>query len=274
MKLKYLGTAAAEGYPAMFCDCENCRKAMKAKGKNIRSRSQAIIDDSLLIDFPCDTYYHCLNNDINLHDIHNCIITHEHFDHFYLIDLRYFRAGISHPAPDYKFNLYGSADIKAKMKDLPEGVFKHLNFVEIKAFEPFKVEKYTITPLKAYHGTANPLIYAISDGEKSVLYAHDTDIFLEETWEYMIKNKMYFDLVSLDCTEGAYEDLNYHAHMCLGRNIICRDRMLKEKLIDDKTTVVLNHFSHNGLHANYDEFEPIAAKEGFVTSFDGMEINF
>ena len=48
MKLKYLGTAAAEGYPAMFCDCENCRKAFKNKGKNIRSRSQAIIDNSLL----------------------------------------------------------------------------------------------------------------------------------------------------------------------------------------------------------------------------------
>ena len=69
MKLKYLGTAAAEGYPAMFCDCENCRKAMKSKGKNIRSRSQAIIDDSLLVDFPCDTYYHCLNNNIMQIDI-------------------------------------------------------------------------------------------------------------------------------------------------------------------------------------------------------------
>ena len=32
MKLKYLGTAAAEGYPAMFCNCENCKKAQKEKG--------------------------------------------------------------------------------------------------------------------------------------------------------------------------------------------------------------------------------------------------
>ena len=90
----------------------------------------------------------------------------------------------------------------------------------------------------------------------------------------MIKNNMRFDLVSLDCTEGAYEELNYHAHMCLGRNVICRDRMFKEKLIDENTSVILNHFSHNGLHANYDEFEPIAAEKGFLTSYDGMEINF
>ena len=49
--------------------------------------------------------------------------------------------------------------------------------------------------------------------------------------------------------------------------------MLQEKLIDNNTIVVLNHFSHNGLNANYDDFEPIAKKEGFLTSFDGMEIN-
>ena len=26
MKLKYLGTAAAEGVPAIFCECENCKE--------------------------------------------------------------------------------------------------------------------------------------------------------------------------------------------------------------------------------------------------------
>ena len=45
----------------------------------------------------------------------------------------------------------------------------------------------------------------------------------------------HFDMVSLDCTEGAYDDLPYRGHMCLGRNIACRDRMLEEKLIDENT---------------------------------------
>lgn len=43
MKITYLGTAAAEGFPAMFCNCEYCREAKKLGGKNIRTRSQAII---------------------------------------------------------------------------------------------------------------------------------------------------------------------------------------------------------------------------------------
>ena len=45
------------------------------------------------------------------------------------------------------------------------------------------------------------------------------------------------------------------------------------KFIDEKTVVILNHFSHNGINSNYTEFEPIAKEKGFETSFDGMEIN-
>lgn len=272
MQLKYLGTAAAEGYPAMFCDCENCRKALKEKGKNIRSRSQAIIDGKLLIDFPCDTYYHCLLNDINLHDIRDCLITHIHKDHLYPVDFLYFKNGFSHPAADFKLNLYGSCDVENIVNELPTAVSKYLNFIKIEPFKPFKAGKYTVTALKAYHGTDNPFIYVVSDGEKTILYAHDTDIFLEETWEYIKTNNLYFDLVSMDCTEGAYEELDYHGHMCLGRNIACRDRLAEGKNIDENTVVVLNHFSHNGINSNYSEFEPIAKEKGFETSFDGMEI--
>lgn len=39
MKLQYLGTAAAEGFPGMFCNCTACERARKAGGKNIRTRS-------------------------------------------------------------------------------------------------------------------------------------------------------------------------------------------------------------------------------------------
>lgn len=51
MKIKYLGTAAAEGVPGLFCNCPVCMHARLHKGRNIRTRSQAIVDDTLLIDF-------------------------------------------------------------------------------------------------------------------------------------------------------------------------------------------------------------------------------
>ena len=33
MKLQYLGTAAAEGWPALFCNCSACIKAKELGGK-------------------------------------------------------------------------------------------------------------------------------------------------------------------------------------------------------------------------------------------------
>ena len=86
MKFRYLGTAAAEGWPALFCDCEACRKAAALGGKNIRTRSQALVDDKILIDFPADTLWHTLTYHLPLFSIHTCLITHSHSDHLYPAD--------------------------------------------------------------------------------------------------------------------------------------------------------------------------------------------
>ena len=66
MKFQFLGTAAAEGMPAVFCRCETCEKARALKGKNIRSRAQALINDDLLLDFSSDTYWHAVQNGLYL----------------------------------------------------------------------------------------------------------------------------------------------------------------------------------------------------------------
>lgn len=276
MKIKYLGTAAAEGIPAMFCACEKCQKAWKAGGRNVRTRSQALINEDLLIDMPPDTYFHSIKYSIDLTDIHHCLITHAHRDHCYLTELLDLRNGFSHPPEGWEgLRLYGSEDVT---DELSPGMAKvapeWFQFVEIAPFEPRQVGRYTVTALKAWHGTDHPYIYMISDGKSTLLYGHDTDIFPEKTWEYLQRVKPHFDVVSLDCTEGAEEDLSYHGHMCFGRNRRCRDRLLEIGVADEKTKFVLNHFSHNGHLACYDDFAPFAEKEGFLTSYDGMEIEF
>ena len=95
MKIQYLGTAAAEGIPAIFCDCENCQKSKAAGGKNIRTRSQALIDDCILIDFPADTYMHFLQYDIPLSKIRSCLITHSHMDHLYPVEMQMRKNGFA-----------------------------------------------------------------------------------------------------------------------------------------------------------------------------------
>jgi len=55
MEIKILGTAASEGWPAIFCACETCRRAREVGGKNIRSRASVQFGPRYKIDLPRDT---------------------------------------------------------------------------------------------------------------------------------------------------------------------------------------------------------------------------
>ena len=272
MKIKFLGTAAAEAFPAMFCDCENCRKARTLGGKNIRTRSQALINDEMFIDYSCDTYHHVLANNINLLDIKYCLITHIHEDHFYPDDFNWFEKGYSCLPQDWHgLTVYGSTDIKPCLEPR---VKKSQGFFHCEShppFKPFKIGDYTVTALKANHGTENPYLYIIEKNNKSFLYANDTGLFLDETWEYLKSCDICFDAVSMDCTAGT-TDITYSSHMGLPRNIKTRDMLIKYGLASDNTKFILNHFSHNGGNAVYEEFSRIAEKHGFMTAYDGFEI--
>ena len=107
MKIKYLGTAAAEGIPALYCQCDICKDAWIHKGKNIRTRAQALIDDKILIDFGPDTYAHVLQYEVPLDTIHHVLITHKHSDHFYPSDLLFRRPGYASKVEEEPLHVYG-----------------------------------------------------------------------------------------------------------------------------------------------------------------------
>lgn len=273
MKLRFLGTAAAEGIPSLFCRCERCKLARERGGREIRTRSQAIVNDCLLIDFPSDAFSHCTDNGIDLSVINNCIITHTHGDHTFPWEFYHLKRGNSTLPDDYEgFHLFGSVDIVEKFDAPVKQTNDRLKIHTIEPFEPFELCGMTITALKAKHGTAHPYFYMIEDGDKAILYAHDTELFPDETWDYLSARGVRFDIVSLDCTGGAAEHIEKYSHMYLGENKRCRARLQELGLADESTRFILNHFSHNGLDVNYKEFCDIAEPLGFEVSFDGMEV--
>lgn len=273
MKFQYLGTAAAEGIPAIFCQCENCEKIRKKGGKNIRTRSQAIINDDLLIDFNADSYIHFLNNNIDTSKIKYCLITHTHSDHFYPDDLNMRIPGFAHLKDNFPLVLYGSEIAGKAIEDELKTTIeqKAVSFTEVRENEPFFADGYKITPLKAIHDqNSGPLIYMIENNGKTILYAHDTGLFHESVWEYFKKVSPKFNFVSLDCTQAADEVMGYDAHMNLNDNLKIKAKMLELGYADENTVFVSNHFSHNGKAADYDSFKEIAEKHGVLTSYDGM----
>lgn len=278
MKIKYLGTAAAEGIPAIFCDCENCVKSAELGGRNIRTRSQALVDGKILIDFPADTYAHFLRYKLPLSKIKTCIVTHSHSDHLYAAETEMRKKGFAHIEDGQPIVFYSDKSgyemlIEASKKfNISENDVK---VVRISPFEPFEAEGYKITPVRAAHDVkSSPVIYAIEKEGKSMLYANDTSELCKESMECLKKADKPFDLVSLDCTEANADEVGYIGHMNLKKCERLREVFKEQGLADENTKFVLNHFSHNGKNAVYDEFVKIAAESGFETSYDGLEIEF
>lgn len=278
MKLKFLGTAAAEGIPALFCECDNCKYARKHLGKDFRTRSQSIINDDLLIDFSADTYVHSILNRIDFTPVCHCLISHSHSDHLYPADFAMRMHGFSNTREEiHTLNLYGSELVFEKLK-AHAGYNnwvndKAIDFHVIKPYEPFVVKDYKITAFDASHDPASgPVFYSIEKDGKCILHANDTGLFKDSVWEYIKSSGIHFDLVALDCTAADTINMTYSdCHLSVEH---CRD--IKSKLIsigaaDEKTIFVLNHFSHNATHVLYDDLSE-RVKGEFLVSYDGMEI--
>lgn len=278
MKLKYLGTAAAEAIPALFCECEVCRKSRAKGGRHFRTRSQALLDGTVLLDFPCDTAVHMMQNGLSLLNIPYCLITHVHSDHFAPSEMAYIRKGYATVLPERfsGFRVFGSEDLAPALAPVTEQSPDRIFYTQVEPYKPFPVGDYRVTALRAHHGTPHPYNYLIERDGKALLYAHDTSTFLPETWDYLAAHPVRLSLVSLDCTIANRERPSSptSTHMCLPDNIATRERLTALGLTDEKTVFVLNHFSHNGPDSDYDTFRPIGEANGFLVSYDGMEVEF
>ena len=149
MKITYLGTAAAEGFPAVFCNCEYCREAKLLGGKNIRTRSQTLINSDLLIDLPADTYSHFLKNNIDGDKIKYLLVTHSHSDHFYEKELEMRQGVYAHDMRVEKLKIYcgtGVAGTIQKTNVMDNGT---IDLEVLKPFDTVAIGDYTITALPA-----------------------------------------------------------------------------------------------------------------------------
>lgn len=276
MKLTYLGTAAAEGQPALFCTCATCREARRRGGRDLRTRSQALLDGRLLFDFPPDTMAHMLREGIDLSQIPDCLLTHTHTDHLYADDFENRVPGLS-VVGECTFTLWGDARAMAYVEERISAYREKMRGFETRPLVPYetaRVGTFSVTPLPASHSPATfPLIYLVENEEgKRLLYAHDTGDFSEAVWEYLTSHPRRLDIVSLDCTYGQRETARTGGHMNFAANLRTRERLLALGAADEHTVFVSNHFSHNGKSVLYDEFAPAAAEHGFLMSYDGMTV--
>lgn len=277
MKILYMGTAAAEGWPALCCSCPICAHARAEGGRNLRTRTQALLDGSLLIDFPPDTYCHALQYRLNLGDIHTLLVTHSHMDHWFPTDLIHRHEHFGHGASGV-LDVYGNEAVRQAFDDhilidrfKPHPIGDVVRFHTTHGGDRIQSGGWEIVAVPADHDKREEcLVYICKKDGKTVFYGHDTGVNLsEEAWALLAREK--FDLISLDATMGQKTIGGYHMGLPDDEAFIAR--LTELGCVDAHTVKVINHFSHNGgmTHAQLEEW---GRARGILAAYDGMEVEF
>lgn len=274
MRIKFYGTSASEGVPAVFCECKNCQEARKRGGKNLRTRTSCQIDDHFLIDFSMDSYAHTLYEGLKLSQIHHLLVTHSHEDHFFPKDLMAVNEPKAFLPQGWHLDVYGNNKVKelwqkASEKDIYHKNESRISFTELTPYKPICVDGYDILPVKANHALDETcLLYFIQHEGRSLLYAHDTNLFPEETWQAL--SGLHADCVVMDCTTTTQPNV-FREHMSIQDNLLIKERMLRESIADENTLFIASHFAHIYMPLQ-EELEEILAPYTIIPAYDGMEL--
>lgn len=286
--LLILGTAAAEGIPAYFCNCRVCREAAAKGGKEIRGRSSYNFGGVIQVDFGPDMLQAFQRFYPRLNRMRHLLITHAHEDHLSPSEL-WFRSPGFRQIPDDEppLTIHGNgASLGRIVRDaaptmtglaarsrIPSRM--HVALHEIGAFESFDLPDVgaTVRTFAADHdATLDPMLFLITMGGRTILIGNDTGLFPEATKVALraLGGSVHIDVAVLDCCGGLLKGWE-HGHMCAESNLVTFEELDGFGLTDSKTQRIVNHFSHNG-NATHEELCAFFEPKGISVAYDGMEI--
>ena len=278
MKIRYLGTGAAEGVPAMFCNCDVC-KAIRKKGKaEFRTRTQVLLDDKICIDFPPEAYSHALGFGVNLSALEYLLVTHSHMDHFYAHD--FILRGYKYASLECdKLHIFGNSEVgkvlaECTAREMKPEVACHIDFTEIAPYEVFEACGYRIIAIPATHSkTEDALLYYVEHDGKGYLHLYDTGIVCDKALEFLAEKGAKANLVSFDCTFGENFGGAGARHMGIADDMLIKDKLFALGVINADTKLVVTHFSHN-CNPTRERLKALEEKYSVVAAYDGLEIDF
>src|SRR5262245_32703999 len=215
MELTLLGTAAAEGWPAPFCACVNCDQARRRGGPDIRSRSGALLDDDLKIDFGPDTVGQMQRTGRNLSRLKTILFTHQHSDHLAASELEWVIDPFT-KTPPQSLEVIGNeaviAEIERAARALPAPRLREaLNLRGATAGD----EITTATGGQVWFMPADHCVHAtvfrLRRAGKTLFYGHDSGLYPAATIDRLCDG-IPLDIALLDCTNGGVPSRN-RGHM-------------------------------------------------------------
>lgn len=268
MEMIILGTAASEGWPALFCGCNTCCRARETGGPNIRSRTSLQIGRRHKIDLPPDTWYHVAHFGLDLSRLEHLFITHSHGDHFAVDNLQYLEEPFAHNRSGH-VSVYGNADVISLAAERlgPKGRYPVV-LREIELFRSVQAGDLTFTPILADHKPRESSFnYVITWGDQTVLYACDTGWYSEETWSFL--EGIRLTCIIAECTAGPVPCDRYH--LDFEHLFAMKDRLERVGAFCEGVFVA-THFSHN-VGLLHHEIEEVLGSRGIQAAYDGMVLS-
>ena len=258
----------------MFSSCAACCEARRLKGKNIRTRFSCGIDDTILVDFPADTFAHSIWGGLDLTKVRTILFTHPYLDHLYAGDLVNTAAPMALRDQSEDISIYGPKEaIQAvwKVVEMEKRGRMPVRAVALAPAQTVWAGEHRITAVQTHHDDAvDCFVYVIECGGKTLLYGNDSSFFPEETWDVLSKYR--YDCVILDCT-SVTESHVFSSHMGFEEVKAVKQRLLDSGCADEHTIFAVTHFAHP-FAPLHDRITPIFAREGMIAAYDGLEIEF
>lgn len=277
MKLMFLGTAAAEGVPAVFCNCPTCTRAKERGGKDVRTRSQILIDDDTLFDFPMDTYMHMLRYRLDLSKVTRVLITHSHMDHCYPQEFCMRGGPFAKNMTADTVTVFGNDKVCEMFKadtarEIRPAVSDGIMLNRLRPYDEVMSGDMRIIALPASHTVGEDcLVYYLERGGVGVLLLNDTGVLDKDVYLRLADKGVNVRAVALDCTYGAMRH-GAGRHMGLYDIVDQKAIMMQAGVIVDDALVIATHLSHN-TDLDYDGISALAKDYNIVVAYDGMTVN-
>ena len=273
MKVQFLGTAAAEGIPAIWCECEVCRKAKELKGKELRRRCSYLIDTDTIVDYGPDAYWQSIDFNIDQTALKRIIFTHPHEDHMSPLEFGY-RLSPCFSKVTHFINVLASKESLRHFLKTTGTEFKTLNInpVVFTNGQWTNDDDMQVMSIPANHAPGlGAIIPVIRRNNKTLLIANDTGLLFEEGWKMLEGIKLDVAVIESTCSFGVPDLQN--GHLGINTTVQFRDKLLELGCIDNNTPVFVNHFSHNG-KANHDRLVEFFEPKNMTVAYDGLTVEF
>jgi len=250
VKIKFLGTSAGWPLPRLGCNCQICSSK---DPKDKRTRTQVLVNDSILIDAGPDTYNHLKSVDPT--KIEAILISHPHLDHIEgFWDLTHIYNGYK-PIP-----VYVTMPVLSEVRKFISTHGQNLKISVVKPNEPFMAGNVKAEYFPVVHGKT-PAFGIKLKSNKIFTYITDFNMILPS----QEKTVKYSDYWAIDGSSLGK----------LGQgpgHISINDGIALAKKFKIKNTYFIHIGHKTGTHKFLEEYLKENAGPNFHVAYDGLEI--